>query len=121
MTAPGMLLSVAGLSACVAVVPVPVAAPRAIVADAVPVSYRDRAFVASIGPGAPGVVLTPAGALAVPGQTVRVTAPGLARDEGLAAKEVARLACEGQGGAFRPQAIGRYAGPEVWAFDGACA
>jgi non-ribosomal peptide synthetase component E (peptide arylation enzyme) len=114
------LLSAACLSACVAQ-PVPVAAPRAVSAEAVPVTYRDRAYVASIVPGAPGLVLTAAGAQAVQGASVRVTAADLARDEGLAAKEVARLACEGQGGAFQAQAIGRYPSQGQWVFDGACA
>jgi hypothetical protein len=113
-------LACAALSACEASAPV-APAVRNVAADAVPVTYRDRAFVASIKPGAPGVVLTRAGAMRVPGATVQVTAPGLARDEGIAAKEAARLACAAQGGAFQPQAIGRYAGPDVWVFAGACA
>jgi hypothetical protein len=31
------------------------------------------------------------------------------------------LACGQVGGAFQPQAIGSYAGPDTWAFAGACA
>ncbi|MFM2389942.1 MAG: hypothetical protein RLZZ437_1497 [Pseudomonadota bacterium] len=114
------IMGLTGLAACVASAP-PTPVARAIATEAVPVTYRDRAFVASIAPGAPGVTLTRAGAVPVAGATVRVTAPGLARDEGIAAKEAARLACEGQGGAFQGQAIGSYAGPETWAFAGACA
>ena len=110
-------LACAALSACMATPP-PL---RTVQADGVAVTSRDRVFVASIQPGAAGTVLTRAGAVSIAGATVRVTARGLARDEGLAAKEAARLACEGQGGAFQGQAIGRYAGPETWAFAGACA
>lgn len=113
-------MACAALTACVATAPaVPVS--RQVAADAVAVSYRDRAFVASIQPGVPGVALTRGGAMAVAGSTVRVTAHGLARDQGLAAKEAARLACTNAGGAFQAQAIGSYAGPETWVFAGACA
>ena len=112
--------SAACLSACVAAAPAAVAVRDLAVAD-MPVTVDGRAFVASIAPGANGIALTNVGAVAVPGGSVRVTAPGLMRDEGIMAKQAAEQACTGQGGAFQPQAIGRYAAQDVWVFDGACA
>ncbi|MGL4321865.1 MAG: hypothetical protein ACRCS3_13475 [Paracoccaceae bacterium] len=115
------VLPCAAMAACAAPVPVAAPATRAVVADGVAVTYRDRAFTAQIAPGAAGITLTRAGAQPVAGSTVRVTAAGLAADEGIAAKEAARLACGQAGGVFQAQAIGAFAGSETWAFAGACA
>jgi hypothetical protein len=116
---PVSLLSLACLSACVAQ-PVPVAERSLALAD-VPVTVGARAFQVSFVPGANGITLTNAGAVPVPGTSVRVSAADLGRDEGIVAKEAARMGCTGQGGVFQPQALGRYPGQGTWVFDGACA
>jgi hypothetical protein len=105
------------LSACVGA---PVAEPGAAFAD-VPVTVDERAFVATFQSQTVGTVLTADGAIPVSGSGLRISGAGLGRDEGIIAKEAARMACTDQGGTFQPQAIGRYAAQEAWVFDGACA
>jgi hypothetical protein len=116
---PVSLLSVACLTACVAQ-PARVTAPEVALQD-VPVSVGGRAFVASFQPGTTGTVLTAGGAVGVLGTAVRIFGADLGRDEGIVAKEAARMACTGAGGVFQPQAIGRYPVAGTWVFDGACA
>lgn len=82
------------------------------------------AFSAEILPGPPGEVLTAAGARRVQGRSIRVQrADGvvLSNSDGRIAKAAAEAACDAASGRFNPSALGRYAGPGVWAFDGGCA
>lgn len=111
------LLSTMCLSACVGT---PVAKPGVAFAD-VPITVDERPFVATFQPQTVGTVLTAHGAIPVSGSGLRITGAGLGQDEGIIAKEAARMACTQAGGTFQPQAIGRYAGVETWAFAGACA
>jgi hypothetical protein len=112
-------MTCAALSACVAQ-PSTVVERDVFLAD-VPVTVGARSFVASVQPGANGVTLTNAGAVPVAGAGVRVFAADLGRDEGIIAKQAAEVACGRAGGAFQPQAIGRYPSQGLWVFDGACA
>jgi hypothetical protein len=118
-TRPLVVVSAACLSACVAQ-PARVATTGPALQDA-SVTVAGRAFVASFVPGTVGTVLTAGGAVEVPGTGVRISAGDLGRDEGIVAKEAARVACADAGGLFQPQAIGRYPAQGVWVFDGACA
>jgi hypothetical protein len=115
----GLTCCAAGLSACVAQ-PAPIAEPRAAF-DNMAVSTRGRDFVVIFGAQTAGTMLTADGALPVAGASLQVTGVGLGRDEGIIAKEAARLGCEEDRGTFQPQAIGRYAAADTWVFDGACA
>jgi len=87
------------------------------------VAVDGNAFTAAIGPGAPGLMLTAAGARAVAGQSVHVARDGaaLAMDEGALAKKAARAGCAAAGGAFSETAIGSYDRAGGWLFPGACA
>lgn len=106
----------AGLSACAAA---PAAAPKGTAqSGAFAVQHEGASYQAAVMPGATGHALTRAGAVAVPGQTVRVTPLGF--DQGKRAKDVAKLACVQASGRFQPQAVGRFAGNE-WIFEGGCA
>lgn len=106
----------AGLSACAAA---PAAAPKGTAqSGAFAVQHEGGSYRAEVMPGAAGHALTRAGAVAVPGQTVRVAPFGM--DQGKRAKDVAQHACAQAAGRFQPQAVGRFAGNE-WVFEGGCA
>ena len=106
----------AGLSACAAA---PAAAPKGTAqSGAFAVQHEGASYQAEVMPGAAGHALTRAGAVAVPGQTIRV-AP-FAMDQGKRAKDVAQLACAQAAGRFQPQAVGQFA-QGGWVFEGGCA
>lgn len=106
----------AGLSACAAA---PAAAPKGTAqSGAFAVVHEGASYQAEVMPGAAGHALTRAGAVAVPGQTVRVAPLGM--DQGKRAKDVAQLACAQASGRFQPQAVGRFA-QGGWLFEGGCA
>jgi hypothetical protein len=86
---------------------------------AAPVTVGDVTLTGAVGPGPDGLVSTAAGALRVPGARVTVTG-ALSPSDGRLAKEAAALACTAAGGVLRPRALGRFAGPGTWMFDGAC-
>ncbi|MDR0809921.1 MAG: hypothetical protein LBE86_12475 [Gemmobacter sp.] len=109
----GMGMAV-GLSACVAT-PAPQVPAQA---GAFAVALEGGSYQAQIGPGRPGHALGRSGAVAVAGQTIRVTPFGL--DQGRRAKAVAEAACMQARGRFQPQALGRFA-QGAWIFEGGCA
>ncbi|MBT9243983.1 hypothetical protein KM031_03010 [Gemmobacter fulvus] len=112
----GIGLAAAGLCACAAPA---VQAPKGTAqAGAFAVAHEGVSYQARLAAGRPGKALTRAGAVAVPGLTLRV-AP-FAGDQGKRAKDVAALACAQAGGRFQPQAIGGYAAG-AWIFEGGCA
>jgi hypothetical protein len=84
-----------------------------------PVVARGQAFTGRVGPGPDGTVLTPQGALRVPGAQVTVTG-ALTQSDGQLAKEAARATCLAAGGAMNPMPLGRFAGQGTWVFDGVC-
>jgi hypothetical protein len=118
-TRPLAMVSLACLSACVAA-PAQVASPARALQDA-PVTVAGRGFMARFVPGTVGTVLTAGGAVGLPGTGVQISAGDLGRDEGIVAKEAARMACTDAGGVFQPQVLGRYPAQGTWVFDGACA
>lgn len=110
------------LSACGAPQAAVAPAGRA-VGGARAVEVNGAAFAATIGPGAPGLRLTAAGAVPVPGMTVSVRRDGapLGMDEGKLAKDAASAACAAASGRFDGRAVGQFAGSGEWQFAGACA
>jgi hypothetical protein len=84
----------------------------------------DREYQGSVSAGPDGLVLTPQGAEAVSGQSVRVSRPGLGNADGIEAKAAAAAACARAGGRHDPAAVGRFVPPGAvegsWVFDGAC-
>ncbi|MEI4486546.1 hypothetical protein V8J36_10120 [Frigidibacter sp. MR17.14] len=87
-----------------------------------PIAYKGESFHAGVTRGPAGLRFTGAGAQAVSGEMVSVTRAGGAMryDEGKAAKDVARLACEGAGRRYDATAQGRFVAGS-WQFAGACA
>jgi hypothetical protein len=88
------------------------------------VTVNTREYLAEVGPGPDGLVLTPQGAEAVSGASVRVFRPGLGNADGIEAKAAATAICAQAGGQYDPAAVGRFvpsgAGEGSWVFDGAC-
>ncbi len=84
-----------------------------------------RDYVGGISPGQDGLVLTPTGAEAVTGASVKVFRPGLTYADGLEAKAAAKAVCERAGGAYDSGAMGRFETSSSvaagdWIFDGSC-
>jgi hypothetical protein len=96
----------AGLSACVAAVPVPI--PLA-ASGPVAVALGGQSYIADLQP-------------LVGGATLAVTREGVAfgYDQGLEAKRVAEAFCAGRGRRLAAGSLGRFMGDE-WLFDGGCA
>jgi hypothetical protein len=84
----------------------------------------DRGYLGEVSAGPDGLVLTPQGAEAVSGQSVRVSRPGLGNADGIEAKAAAAAVCARAGGRHDPAAVGRFVPPGAvegsWVFDGAC-
>jgi hypothetical protein len=119
------MLSLAGLAGCVAPATGPATgAPRAVMLVPTTVTVGARDYVGSVMPGPDGLVLTPQGAEAVSGQSVRVSRPGLGNADGIEAKAAAAAVCAQAGGRHDPAAVGRFlpsgGGAGSWVFDGAC-
>jgi hypothetical protein len=88
------------------------------------VMVSDREYQGSVSAGQDGLTLTPQGAEAVSGQSVRVYRPGLGNADGIEAKAAAAAVCARAGGRHDPAAVGRFvpsgAAEGAWVFDGAC-
>lgn len=102
--APLLLGMTAGLSACVAAAPMPLAA-----SGPVAVSVKGAGYIVDLQPTTAGAQMT-----------VSAEAGAMAMDQGLAAKRAAESFCAGRGSKVAPRALGRFVAGE-WVFDGGCA
>lgn len=113
------LVALLALGACA---PLP-GAPGGVQAGAQSVTLNGEAFAATIAAGQAAVIISKEGARSARGLSVSVKGETAALGEGSGrrAKAAADKACAAAGGRFNAQAIGRYAAPGLWVFDGACA
>jgi hypothetical protein len=119
----GAIMSLIGLGALSACAAPQVDGSTGATASA-PLSMDGVAFVADIGLGPAGEMLTAAGAVPTSGRAIRVhrdDGVALTESDGRLAKQAAVEACDLAGGRFNAAALGRYDGSGAWIFNGSCA